>query len=180
MKKNAILGVFASLSLFAFASCSYSGQATINVNGYLLTTPSQEFFIPSHEQVPPVSSGMDGVDMAVEKMYFSKSNKSAVLISSVLVNVGQEGEDFAGSYMEALKKQLEASGDVQFNPRDGNDGLKISSLVFSAGDILTDKVMIYALDKPNALMIDFVFDKSEFESLQSTVTDLLDSISFAE
>ena len=97
-----------------------------------------------------------------------------------MVEVGAPGEDLVYSYMEALKKQLEQFGDVQLNPRDGNDGLKICSMVVNAGDILTDKVMIYSLDRPNALMIDFVFDKEEFESLHGAMSDLLDSICVIE
>lgn len=177
MNKN----IFAGLCLAAlvmFASC-FAGQRTISVNGFTLASPAPEQFVPSDE-VPAISSGVEGVDLAANKMYFSKSKKSAILISSALINLGEDGEDAAYAYMESLKKQLEAAGDVQFNPRDGNDGLKICSMAFYTGDIITDKVLIYSLDKPNALMIDFVFDKEEFESLHGAMSDLLDSICVIE
>ena len=53
-------------------------------------------------------------------------------------------------------------------------------MAVNAGDILTDKVFVYSLDSPNALMIDFVFDKEEFESLSGAMSDLLDSICVVE
>ena len=177
MNKNILSGLCLA-ALVLFASCS-AGQRVITVNGFSLSAPAQEQFDPSNE-VPAMSSGVDGIDLAADKMYFSKSKKSAILISSALINLGGEGEDVAYNYMEALEKQLEQIGDVQLNPRDGNDGLKICSLTFYAGDIITDKVLIYSLDNPKALMIDFVFDKEGVESLSGAMSDLLDSICFAE
>ena len=180
MNKKNWASICQSFCVLLLAACSYSGQRTINVNGFTFTTPPQALYDLSGEQIPPVSSGMEGVDLAADKMYFSKSKKSAILISSALINLGGEGEDVAYNYMKALEKQLEQIGDVQLNPRDGNDGLKICSLTFYAGDIITDKVLIYSLDNPKALMIDFVFDKEEVESLSGAMSDLLDSICFAE
>lgn len=180
MNKKNWASICLSFCVFLLAACSYSGQRTINVNGFTFTTPPQALYDLSGEQIPPVSSGMKGIDLAAEKVFLSKSNNSSIVISSVMVEVGAPGEDLVYSYMEALKKQLEQFGDVQLNPRDGNDGLKICSMVVNAGDILTDKVMIYSLDRPNALMIDFVFDKEEFESLHGAMSDLLDSICVVE
>lgn len=178
MNKNVLSGLCLA-ALFLFAACS-AGQRIINVNGFSLVAPSQEQFVPSDEQIPALASGVDGVDLAAEKMYYSKSKKSAILISSALINLSLDGEDTAYAYMESLKKQLEAVGDVQLNPRDGNEGLKICSLAFLAEGIITDKVLIYSLDRPNALMVDFVFDQDEFESLHKAMSDLLDSISILE
>lgn len=180
MNKNVFSFLSLSVLTLLLASCSFSGQRSINVNGFTLTTPPQTLYDLSGEQIPPVASGMEGVDLAAEKMYLSKSKKSAILISSALINLGGEGEDVVYNYMTALKKQLEQVGDVQLNPRDGNDGLKICSMVVNAGDILTDKFFVYSLDNPKALMIDFVFDKEEFESLSGAMSDLLDSISVVE
>lgn len=179
MNKN-ILSSLCLSALVLFASCAFSGQRTISVNGFSLTTPSQEQFVVDNAQLPEISSGVEGVDIAAEKVFYSKSKKSAILISSALINLGADGEDTALAYMESLKKQLEAAGEVRLNPRDGNNGIKIVSLVFAAGDVITDKVLFYSLDRPNALMIDFVFDKDEFESLSGAMSDLLDSISVVE
>ena len=177
MNKNILSGLCLA-ALVLFASCS-AGQRVITVNGFSLSAPAQEQFVPSNE-VPAMSSGVDGIDLAAEKMYYSKSKKSAVLISSALVSLASDGQDAAYAYMESLKKQLEAAGDVQLNLRDGNDGLKICSLAFYVEGIVTDKVLIYSLDRPNALMVDFIFDQEELESLQQAMSDLLDSISILE
>lgn len=179
MNKNILSGLSLA-ALVLFASCSYSGQKTISVNGYTLITPSQERFEPSDERLSPIPSGMEGVDFAVEKLYLSKSKKSAFMISSALISVGDVGQDFAEEYLQTLKGQLEKSGAVELNVRDGNDGVKIASLAFAAGDVLTDKVLIYSLDKPNALMIDFIFSADEAESLKDDMAALLDSISVIE
>ncbi|MCR5046909.1 MAG: hypothetical protein K6A42_10060 [Treponema sp.] len=182
LKKNNkyLASLCLSFCAFLLAACSYSGQTVINVNGYTLTTPPSRLYVQNNKEIPVLSSGMNGIDLAAEKVFLSKSEKSAIVISSAMVTVGQPGEDLVYSYMEALKKQLEEVGDVELNPRDGNNGLKICSMVVNTGDILTDKVFVYSLDSPNALMIDFVFDKEEFESLSGAMSDLLDSISFAE
>ena len=167
-------------ALVALASCSFAGQRTISVNGFTMTAPSPEQFVPTDEPIPAISSGVEGIDLAAEKLYYSKSKHSAILISSALINMSLDGEDKAYAYMESLKKQLEGDGDDRFSPRDGNDGVKICSLVFSAGDIITDKVLIYSLDKPNALMIDFVLSYDEVEALKDQISALLDSISVVE
>ena len=180
MNKKNWASLCLSFCVLLLAACSYSGQRTINVNGFTFTTPPQALYDLSGEQIPPVSSGMEGVDLAAEKVFCSKSKKSAILISSALINLGADGEDTALAYMESLKKQLEAAGEVRLNPRDGNNGMKIASLVIAAGDVITDKVLFYSLDRPNALMIDFVFDKEEFESLHGAMSDLLDSICVIE
>ena len=165
-------------ALLALASCA-AGQRTIAVNGFTLTAPSSERFVLS-DQTPAVSSGAQGVDLAAEKMFYSKSKQSAVLISSAMINLSDDGQDVALGYMESLKKQLEAAGQVELNPRDGNDGIKIVSLVFAAGDVVTDKVLVYSLDRPNALMVDFVFAADEAQSLKDDMAALLDSISVIE
>lgn len=176
MNKKYLASLCLSFCALLLAACSYSGQTVINVNGYTLTTPPSKLYVQNNEQIPELASGMSGIDLAAEKVFLSKSKKSVIVISSAMVTVGQSGEDLVYSYMEALKKQLEQVGDVQLNPRDGNEGLKICSMAVNAGDILTDKVFVYSLDSPNALMIDFVFDKEEFESLSGAMSDLLDSI----
>lgn len=167
------------LAAFAFLSCAPT-QSVVNINGFLVKTPSPERLDLSKDDVPPIPSGMDGIDFAVERLYLSKSKKSAFMISSAMVTMGQGGEDFASAYINALQKQLQDYGNVELNERDGNDGIKIASLAFAAGDVVTDKVLVYSLDRPNALMIDFVFSVDEAESLKDDMAALLDSLAVVE